>query len=283
MIPRIGFSLEKTYDRPLSQVIPLLKEAGFSAVSPVWDPELDLGALDACVRAEGMVIQSLHAPHKNIASLWTPDSQEAAAVRNNLSKCLLDCERFQIPVLVVHCWQGHQYTFPDKSLDFSAFDDLTRKAALHGVCIAFENLEGEEYLEALLSRYTELPQVGFCWDSGHDHCYPHRTDFLKCYGDRLVMTHLNDNLGMRGKQPSKTDDLHFLPGDGNVDWDRAIWELALLPEQEILNFELKKTSKSSVTEDLLYQNMPLEEFFAKAGKQGWKIAQKYATIRENKC
>ena len=64
---QIGFSLQASYSMPLEQVIRLLKEAGFSAVSPLWSPELDLVAIDAQTRALGMTIQSLHAPHGGLA------------------------------------------------------------------------------------------------------------------------------------------------------------------------------------------------------------------------
>lgn len=284
MIPKLGFSLQANYDRPIAQVISLLKGAGFSAVSPVWDAGLDLAALEASVHAEGMEIQSLHAPHKDIAALWEPESEKAQLVCRNLLQCLQDCRQYHIPVLVVHCWQGHQYTFRESSLDFRAFDEIVSTAGKLGVCIALENLEGEEYLATLMDRYRDLHQIGFCWDTGHDHCYPHKTDFCAAYGDRLMMTHLNDNLGLRdpGGVPSVLDDLHFLPGDGNVDWESALQKLARMPEQKILNFEIKKVSKSKDPKDLLYEKMPLEVFFAEAGKRGFKITQMYAMIREKK-
>lgn len=43
---------------------------------------------------------------------------------------------------------------------------------------------------------------------------------LDKYGDRLIATHLNDNLGVSdfdGKV-TWTDDLHLLPFDGIIDW-----------------------------------------------------------------
>ena len=49
---KIGFSLQPKYDLPVSQVIELLKGAGFFAVSPVWSKNLDLCELDTCVKAK---------------------------------------------------------------------------------------------------------------------------------------------------------------------------------------------------------------------------------------
>ena len=85
---QIGFSLQASYSMPMAQVIKLLKEAGFSAVSPLWSPELDLAAIDAQTKALGMTIQSLHAPHKRIQLLWEPDTRESAEIQENILRCI---------------------------------------------------------------------------------------------------------------------------------------------------------------------------------------------------
>ena len=274
---KLGFSLESEYDRPLPQVLRLLKNAGFSAISPAWSETLDLGALVAAAKELGMSIQSLHASHKGVCFLWEPENPEAVSVQAAAIHALADCAKYQIPVLVMHCWKGHHYVFREDSLDFRFFDRLAAEAAAKGVCIALENLEGEEFLAALLNRYQDHPNVGFCWDSGHDHCYPHQRDFLKAYGDRLAMTHLNDNLGIRdiGGAPSKYDDLHFLPGDGDLDWDTVLTRLKAVPRQEALNFELKRHPHSKEEKDLLYAHLSLEEFITLAGIRAKAIAERY--------
>ena len=278
MLPNIGFSLQKQYDRPIPQVISLLEKAGFSAVSPVWAPDLDLPSLDACVKAHAMTIQSLHAPHKGIAQLWDLDPSVGGLA--DILRGIDACSRFQIPILVVHGWQGLFAPLPPEPLHFEKFDRIVTHAQAQGVSIAFENLEGEELLAALMARYRSLPHVGFCWDSGHDHCYPHKLDFLKEFGDRLIMTHLNDNLGLRDPTglPAAADDLHFLPYDGNIDWDAALSRLKSAPRQDTLNFELKTLSHSKDPKDLLYAHMPLEQFLAEAGTRARRIAEKYASL-----
>lgn len=280
MIPEIGFSLQAQYDRPLTQVVGLLKAAGFSAVSPLWSPELDMAALTKSVHEAGMSILFLHAPRKNPAPLWQPDSEAAADVLSSILQSLDACAQFQVPLLVMHGWQGLHYTFPKEPLDFRCFDRIVAYAQEKGVRIAFENLEGEEYLNALLLRYRNESHVGFCWDCGHDHCYPHRTDFLEKYGDRLVMTHLNDNFGLRDPSgvPDGRDDLHFLPYDGNLDWDHALRRLKTALPQDILNFEIKLRTKSTSDADLPYLHLPLEQFLEKAGSVARKIANQYAEM-----
>lgn len=276
----LGFSLQAQYDCPQEQVIELLKDAGFSAVSPAWSPELPLDSLTACLQKHGMMFQSLHAPHRGIPYLWDSKDPLSADVQRSITDCIDACARFRIPVAVVHCWQGLQYTFPEESLDFSVFDRIADYAEQRGVSIAFENLEGEEYLQALMTRYSGRSHIGFCWDSGHDHCYPHKMDFLQSFGQRLIMTHINDNLGLRdpGGIPSGKDDLHFLPYDGNIHWESALSRLKNLPKQDLLNFEFKKRSKSAAAEDLIYDPLSTEEYFRLAGHRARQIADLYENI-----
>ena len=280
MIPKIGFALQGQYDIPLAQMIKLLGEAGFSAVSPRWSPDLDLEGLAKCVCENAMTLQYLHAPQKNLPLLWQPELPEAIEAKDNILRAIDDCCKYQIPILVIHGWQGLYYTFPSEPLDFCFFDCIVAYAGEKGVQIAFENLEGEEYLDALLMRYCNEPHVGFCWDSGHDHCYPHKTDFLQAYGNRLIMTHLNDNFGLRDPsgRPDGKYDLHFLPYDGTIDWDNALLRLKSAPVQEILNFEIKLRSHSTNRADLPYLHLSPEEFIRLAATRSFQIAEKYAAI-----
>lgn len=279
----IGFSLQAKYSLPTEQMIAHLKDCGFSAVSPVWSPETDMDALAACVREHGMTIQSLHAPLAGISRLWEPDFPDSAPIQDGILGCIDACAQFSVPVMVIHGWQGLIYTFPEDPLDFRFFDRMVDYAREKGVCVAFENLEGEEFLCALLERYRDRPHVGFCWDSGHDNCYPHQTDFLAAFGDRLIMTHINDNLGLRdpGGAPSGDDDLHFLPYDGHIDWVNAMGRMKAAPRQATLNFELKIRSNSSAPEDLPYTRISVEQFLKEAGIRARRIADLYeATLTE---
>lgn len=277
MLPKLGFSLESKYALPTAQVIALLRRAGFSALSPVWTNFDDMSAISKYAKQQNMFLQSLHAPPKDIDLLWQPQSPESKSMQAAMLESLNACARLQIPTLVVHGWQGLAYTFPDTPLDFSFFDKLVATARQLGVAIAFENLEGEEYLAALLARYRNEPHVGYCWDSGHNHCYPHKLDFLREFGDRLIMTHLNDNMGFRGEggKPVSRDDMHILPYDGIIDWPRQFQRLKTARRQEILNFEIKTVSHRLPT----YPQWTLEQLIAEAGNRARRIAEGYAALQ----
>jgi len=280
VIPKIGFSLQAQYDCPMAEVIALLNNAGFSAVSPLWSEDLDMAALTRCVHAKGMTVQSLHAPRKSTAPMWQPESAEAVEVLALLKKSIDTCAKFHVPILVVHSWQGLHYTFPESLPDFRHFDALVEYAGQNGICIAFENLEGTEYLCALLTRYQDHPNVGFCWDCGHDSCYPPNTDLLHRFGNQLIMTHLHDNFGVRDPAGifNGGDDLHFIPFDGSLDWDHVLTRLRSAAPQEILNFELKTRTKSKNEADLPYLHLSLEQFIERAAERALEIAEKYDEI-----
>lgn len=275
---QLGFSLQADYGCPQEQVIELLQDAGFSAISPVWSEELALDTLVSYAAQRNMTIQSLHAPRGGLAYLWNSKDPLSSDYQKRITDCIDACAEFSVPIMVMHGWQGLNYTFPETPLDFTVFDRITDYAGEKNVAIAFENLEGEEYLNALMDRYRDRSYVGFCWDTGHDHCYPHTMDFLKSFGDRLIMTHIHDNMGVRDPNGvyASTDDLHYMPYDGTIHWESAIGRLKGLPKQNILNFELKKVSKS--TADRIYENLSIEDYFQLAGHRARKIADLYEKI-----
>jgi sugar phosphate isomerase/epimerase len=120
--------------------------------------------------------------------------------------------------------------------------------------------------------------VGFCWDSGHEKCYNHDQDLLALFGDRLLVTHLNDNLGISDPQGEINwlDDLHLLPYDGMIDWEYNMQRLNRCRPLPYLNCELLRTSKPGRTENDQYANMPLDEYFKLAYARAKRLAEGYA-------
>ena len=171
-----------------------------------------------------------------------------------------------------------QYTFDEDTLYYDYFDEIVAMAEEYGVHIAIENTEGEEFLFALMEHYRDTQNVGFCWDSGHEMCYNHSQNLLAAFGDRLLVTHLNDNLGISRFDGKTfwTDDLHLLPYDGVADWGDIIGRMKKARRLEILNFELNINSKPNRHENDLYGQMSLRQYFTEAYKRACKIAYRYS-------
>lgn len=274
---KFGFSLQSSYPLPMTQVVDLLADTGFCAISPGCELKDQLEAVIAQARARNMAVQSLHGPLRGMPAMWSHDPEVAAPLLREIMDALEDCVRFEIPLLVIHPWNGVEYTFRQEDLCFTHFDILVARAEKLGVCIAFENLEGPEYLCALLDRYENSPAVGFCWDSGHERCYTPGWDALKRYGRRLVMTHLNDNLGVTDPEGHLhgTDDLHLLPYHGNLDWEETCARLNAARKQDILNFELKIRPKGDRCILDLYSRLSLEEYFRDAYQNACLAMENY--------
>lgn len=275
---KIGISVGDGYGAPIEDVLRIIKNAGFDAISPTWREPTALEDLAFCAKELGLLLQSLHAPFRIAADMWSREESVSVPALEELKASLDACVKYEIPVLVVHTWIGFGYTFDGSDLCYESFDELVRYAKARGVKIAFENTEGIEYLSSLMTRYEGDDTVGFCWDSGHEMCYNYSEDMLARYGDRLLMTHLNDNLGISrfDGEIFWTDDLHLLPYDGVADWDNNVERLRKARPILALNFELNISSKPNRHENDAYEQMPLTSYFAEAYKRACRIAYRYA-------
>ena len=273
---KIGISIgTKKNTMPFDELFTMVKKTGFDAVSPSWFPDVDIESIINTARECGLEVEAVHGPYRGAASLWSRDESLSTPAKEELIKALEDCARCKVAIMVTHVWIGFgDNGFDENNLYFDNYDEIVATAERLGVKLALENTEGEEYLGALMERYKDNPWVGYCWDSGHDHCYPHQLDFLECFGHRLIMTHLHDNFGTRGI-PTTLDDLHLLPGDGNICWEQAMERLKNLPRQRILNFELKKLCKSTDPADRLYAQLTTEDYFRLAAQRARQIADLY--------
>ena len=277
---KIGISIGNAYAVSMDEVLQIIKNTGFDAISPIWKSREALLEIVHTAKNLGLEIQSLHAPFTKAADMWSDKGDICGPVKDELLKNIDFCSECQIQVLVVHVWIGFDYKFEKDSLYYDNFDEIVRYAKEKNVKIAFENTEGEEYLYALMEHFEKDDTVGFCWDSGHEMCYNRSSDLLGKFGDRLIMTHLNDNLGI-SRFDGKifwTDDLHLLPFDGIADWNDNVLRLQKSRYMPILNFELGIQSKPNRHENDVYMQMPLELYFAEAYKRACKIAYNYSKI-----
>ena len=275
---KIGISLGNSFGIPIGELLQIIKNVGFDAISPGWQSEEELKEIVALAEQIGLEVQSLHAPFRKAADLWSTDTRVFAPAKKELMEAIVACAKFHIPVAVVHTWIGFDYHFDENHLYYDHFDEIVQFAKEHNVRIAFENTEGIEYLQALMSHFQNNDTVGFCWDSGHEMCYNYSEDLLGEWGSKLMMTHLNDNLGV-SRFDGKiywTDDLHLLPFDGIADWDYNVQRLKKARRLPILNFELCVASKPNRHENDVYEQMTPVQYYTEAYKRACKIAYKYS-------
>ena len=272
---KLGFSIGQSFGLSIPEAVQLVKASGFDALSPEWKPDGSHLEYIAAAKECELVLQSLHAPFLKAKDMWGTDEAKGNEAVEELLHCLRDCAEHGIPVMVVHAYIGFNDHEPTPQ-GLERYGQVVDAAASCGVRIAFENTEGEEFLYALMEHFEGNATVGFCWDSGHEMCYNHFQDLLSRFGDRLLMTHLNDNLGIRDFDGNITwlDDLHLLPFDGVADWDSNAARLKKAACPEILNFELGRKSKPGRHENDLYEKMTAEEYLAECYKRACRVAVK---------
>ena len=261
----------------VNEQIKLYSDAGFYGFFTEYNDKLSQyrNTAEKC----GMYYQSVHAPYVRMCYLWR-DCADTEDTRNELLRCIDDSADAGVPIVVVHAYIG----IGAKKIDvpnvhgISNFSYAVERAVKRGVKIAFENTEGEEFLEMLMTHFKDVPNVGFCWDTGHEMCYNHSEDMMALYGTRLIATHLNDNLGIRDYNGEITfhDDLHLLPFDGIADWNNIASRLKKYGYSGELTFELNLGSKPGRHENDKYRRLTFEEYISEAYARACRVAALYA-------
>lgn len=258
------------FDMSTADQIRLFKKIGFDGFFSEYTGARDAAEQRKVADETGMIFQSIHAPFTKMNEMWTDNSDVATS---ELIDCLHACAENGVPIMVTHTFIGFDDHSPnDKGL--ASFRRVVTEAERLGITVAFENTEGEEYLAALMEHFKDSSAVGFCWDTGHEMCYNHSKDMLSLYGDRLVATHINDNLGIRDINGKITyiDDLHLLPFDGIGDWQNITERLNAHDYNGLLTFELNRISKPNRLENDFYRDMSAEKYLTLAYMRACKVA-----------
>lgn len=257
---------------PDGEQLAIIKKVGFDGWFPLWDENKDLPALCAQGEELGLRLQSVHAPFGKVDSLWYPN-EHTDTVMQRLLQCFRDSAAVGAPIVVIHPFIT--FTRNEATAEgITNFRVLADEADSLGIKLAIENVEGEAYLDALMEAFRDARHVGFCWDTGHEMCYNRHRDLLADYGERLLCTHLNDNLGIKDRQGAITfhDDLHMLPFDGIADWQDIACRLNKCDYRDALTFELKWDTTLNHCDHRIYGNPSLEEYLTQAYIRACRVA-----------
>ena len=192
----------------------ILKNAGFDCVMLNYFEGDDINRMcDSAVKS-GLEIANIHAPIANVDSVWedTPDGDNYIKMQK---KRIDFCHSAGVSTLVLHTTFSKKVS-PVSEKGISRHLELCEYAEQKNVHLAFENVEPSPHLDAVMSSVNSFH--GFCWDIGHNMAYAPHIDFMETYGRRLRAVHIHDNPGMTGKDENG-DDKHWVPYDGNTDWN----------------------------------------------------------------
>ena len=253
--------------------IMLYKRTGFDGFFVGYGNDEHIQNVAALAKRENMIFQSIHAPFGRVDKLWL-EGEDGEIVLKELIDCVESAAKAGVEIVVSHVWIGFDRPEKPGALGLDRFGKLVRLAADRGVKIAFENTEGEEFLAAIMDAFKNEKHVGFCWDTGHEQCYNMSKDMTALYGDRLIATHINDNLGVSdfGGHTFWLDDLHLLPFDGIIDWTDLAARLNKCGYNGYLTFELNRNSKPNRHDNDKYCLMTDETYVAEAYARACRLA-----------
>lgn len=216
-------------------------------------PELD--DVMKCLAENAIVCETLHAPYNGINNMWK-EGEDGDIMLSRLLDCVLLCQKYNVPVLIVHISSGRPMTEISEIGDIR-YARLVAFAAERGVTVAFENLSFFENLDHVLKIH---PKAKFCYDCGHESCRMTGVRYMPLFGDRACALHIHDNLC------ELDTDNHYIPFDGRIDFDVVARDIAASGFCGTLMLELK-TGK-----DGKYESLTDREYFERAVKSARRLA-----------
>lgn len=256
------------------ETIPVIAEVGFDGVFTGWKPGV-IASFAGLIEKCGLIYQSVHAPFTKMHHLWEDESNGGAGdqATEELISCVRECGENRVPIVVVHPIIGMERHTPN-ALGISRFARVVEEGEKSGVKVAFENVEGIEYLKMIIAELGSNPAIGYCWDTGHEMCYNGRMDVPALFGDKLICTHLNDNMGQTDPAViTWLDDSHMLPFDGTADWEGIAARLNRVNFAGPLTFELTTGNKPGRNTHDIYNDLDLKGFYAESFRRAEKFAQ----------
>lgn len=220
----------------------------------------------------GLNISYFHIDNKNADNLWAKGKSVNKYI-NEVTNQLEICGKNNIPIAVMHATCGNPCGFalkPNKE-GLTNLKKLLEIAKKNNVKIALENVDkyALKHLYYLLNNIQD-DNLGFCYDVGHHQLYNPKAKLLKKYANRLFAVHLHDNLMDWQPGYDYTKDIHLLPFDGRINYDKVCSELKKVNYNGIVMLEIHK---KICGKSLLYENINDVDLLKEAYTRAKKIAK----------
>lgn len=240
---RIGISTGCCTDRPISEALIAVQEAGLGEVElgtpphhfDPWQHAQVILVRDQ-LRRDGITPISIHAPFGGLLELSDPNPHHRHAAVGGVLTAASALAEIGGSIVVVHASDvprdGHQV---EERLAHcaAALTVLNRAVQELGLRLAVETplphlIGGDPDEFAWIMARVD---AGVCLDTGHLSLGHHWQRFTQLVGSRLIHVHASDNHG-------HFDD-HLAPGDGTIDWNEIGQDLRTLDYQGSIMLELK--------------------------------------------
>lgn len=229
-----------------------MKQYGFDSTFTGCEllSEADQAAITELIAKYGIAYESIHAPFEHVNSIWY-DSEEGQKRFDDLMTSVDRCAASNVPILVTHLGGGFTPA-PPTDLGRGRITEYVEYAAKKNVNIAFENLRSLANIAWAFEEFKNAPNVGFCWDCGHEYCFTRKIHFMPLFGDKLIFTHIHDNTCEYDR------DRHLIPFDGSIPFDFIARQLRESGYQGTLMSEAFPKFKEGIYNS--YQDCSSEEF-----------------------
>lgn len=170
-----------------------------------------------------------------VINIAEPLKRKRIAMVDEVKRALEIAEDIPFRYLIQHLGVAGE-EFDERKFDaaFSSLDEIRVFAAQRGVEVLLENtpndLSSAERLN--LFRVQTHLNLNYCFDIGHAHMGQGIEAEFELMKGHIRSTHLHDNDGR--------DDQHLFPGQGTIDWGRAMELLSSRSDQFPLLLELRE-------------------------------------------
>jgi sugar phosphate isomerase/epimerase len=180
---------------------------------------------------------------------WRPSPERLAAVAR-VHDVIDAAAALDAPIAIIHpCdrFPVEQTRSRIQALSAS-LKELLNYAAQRRVRIALENLPSLVAMQVFDTVLEEYPQLAVCYDTSHARLSGNTFGVLQRYQDRIITTHVSDNLG-------GSDD-HTLPYEGTIEWDEFKYYFNRVTTVQCLMLEVEmRQSRYRDTREFLDQAM----------------------------
>ncbi len=261
---KIGISAIPAAGETRDDYYAIIKNVGFEEVFFGYNQADTARAHCRDALNKGMGIDHIHAPFDHINDIWL-EGEAGEVMLERLMDCVDCCKEYGVAKTVVHLSSKENAPFIN-DLGHARFDKLVDRAVAQNVQIAFENQRKLANLAFAMEIYKDVPQVGFCWDTGHEYCFTPGWEFMPLFGNRLMAIHLQDNHAVYD------GDQHLIPFDGTVDFEKAARYIKNSPYEGPIMLEIFRRPESA-TGYAGYENLSSEAYYQRAAEAARKIRE----------
>ena len=184
------------------------------------------------------------------------------------------CAKYGIETVVIHPAMNYDTLTPAPEPGKNALANLRKIAHRAERCkvrVAIENFdEANVWHLFYLLDHVKSPYIGFCYDSGHHNLLTPDFDLLSSYGDRLFAVHFQDNNMDYDPERGWGNDLHLLPFDGKIDFERVAEQIAESKYRGVVMIESTRVFHKF---HMRYRDLTAGEFLKRALAHGERLSE----------